>query len=85
MDPQVGDRIVQSEKVGLPDREGEVLDMFTCAYGTCYRVLWDDGRESMIRPNTGTVRTIPKPAGTSTSTLTAGGSDRDRGEGGRAE
>jgi hypothetical protein len=51
----------------LPDREGEVLEVFTCAYGTCYRVLWDEGREGIIRPGAGTLRTIPKLEGTSTS------------------
>jgi len=37
-------------------------------YGTRYRVRWDDGRESTIRPSAGSSRTIPKPADTSTST-----------------
>jgi hypothetical protein len=67
MDPQVGDRVVESDNSGLPDREGEVLEVFTCAYGTCYRVLWDEGREGIIRPGAGTLRTIPKLEGTSTS------------------
>jgi hypothetical protein len=69
MDAQVGDRIVvESEKVGLPDREGEILEVIAASYGTRYRVRWDDGRESTIRPSAGSSRTIPKPAGPPTTT-----------------
>jgi len=66
MDAQVGDRIVvESEKVGLPDREGEILEVIPASYGTRYRVRWDDGRETTIRPSAGSSRTIPKRTGTS--------------------
>jgi hypothetical protein len=69
MGAQVGDRIVvESEKVGLPDREGEILEVIPASYGTRYRVRWDDGRESTIRPSAGSSRTIPKPLGSSTPT-----------------
>jgi hypothetical protein len=68
MDAQTGDRIVvESEKVGLPDREGEILEVIEASYGTRYRVRWDDGHESTIRPSAGSSRTIPK-AGTASST-----------------
>lgn len=68
MDAHVGDRIVvESEKVGVPDREGEILEVIPASYGTRYRVLWNDGRETTIRPSAGSSRTIPKPAGTPTS------------------
>ena len=69
MDAQAGDRIVvDSGKVGLPEREGEILEVIPASYGTRYRVRWDDGRESTIRPSGGSSRTIPKPAGPPTST-----------------
>jgi hypothetical protein len=69
MGTQVGDRIVvESEKVGLPDREGEILEVIPASYGTRYRVRWDDGRESTIRPSAGSSRTIPKPTGSPTPT-----------------
>jgi len=69
MDAQAGDRIVvDSGKVGLPEREGEILEVIPASYGTRYRVRWDDGRETTIRPSGGSSRTIPKPAGPSTST-----------------
>lgn len=68
METQVGDRIVvESERVGLPDREGEILEVIPASYGTRYRVRWDDGRESTIRPSAGSSRTIPRPADPSPS------------------
>ena len=61
MAAQAGDRIVvESEKVGLPDRDGEILEVIPAPYGTRYRVRWTDGRESTIRPSAGSSRTIPK-------------------------
>jgi hypothetical protein len=64
VEAQVGDRIVvESEKVGLPDREGEILEVIAASYGTRYRVRWDDGRETTIRPFAGSSRIVPKPAG----------------------
>lgn len=72
MDAQTGDRIVvESEKVGLPDREGEILEVIEASYGTRYRVRWDDGHESTIRPSAGSSRTIPKAAGSASSTAAA--------------
>ena len=69
MSAQPGDRIVvETEKVGLPDRKGEILEVIEAAYGTRYRVQWDDGHESTIRPSAGSARTIPKAAGTASST-----------------
>ena len=57
------DRIViDSDKAGQPAREGEVLEVIEASYGTRYRVAWDDGHESTIRPAGGTARIIhPKP------------------------
>ena len=44
---RTGDRIiVESEKVGQPAREGEILEVVEASYGTRYRVRWDDGHES---------------------------------------
>lgn len=56
----VGDRIViESEKVGQPDREGMVLEVIVAPYGTRYRVLWGDGHESTIHPSAGSARIVP--------------------------
>jgi hypothetical protein len=59
MDAKVGDRIVvESEKVGQPDREGEILEVIEASYGTRFRVRWEDGHESTIRPSVGSARVI---------------------------
>jgi hypothetical protein len=56
---KAGDRIVvESEKVGQKDREGTILEVIEASYGVRYRVRWDDGRESTIRPSAGSARTF---------------------------
>ena len=61
MSAKVGDRIViESQKVGTPPRQGDILELIEASYGIRYRVRWDDGHESTIRPAAGTTRTIPK-------------------------
>jgi hypothetical protein len=53
------DRIViDSDKAGQPAREGDILEVIEASYGTRYRVAWDDGHESTIRPAGGTARVI---------------------------
>jgi hypothetical protein len=53
------DRIViDSDKAGQPAREGEILEIIEASYGTRYRVAWDDGHESTIRPAGGTAHVI---------------------------
>jgi hypothetical protein len=57
---KAGDRIVvESEKVGQAAREGVILEVIEASYGVRYRVRWDDGHESTIRPSAGSARTIP--------------------------
>lgn len=58
MGAKVGDRIiVESEKVGLPEREGTILEIIEASYGTRFRVRWDDEHESTIHPTAGSART----------------------------
>jgi hypothetical protein len=53
------DRIViDSGRAGQPAREGEILEVIDADYGTRYRVAWDDGHESTIRPAGGTARVV---------------------------
>ena len=62
MTTRVGDHIiVDSQKVGRPPREGEILEMIEATFGTRYRVLWSDGHESTFRPSGGSVRTTREP------------------------
>ncbi len=56
---KAGDRIViETEKVGQRAREGEILEVFESPMGVNYRVRWDDGHESEIRPAAGSARII---------------------------
>ncbi len=62
MTARVGDRIiVESEKVGQAAREGVILEVIEASYGIRYRVRWDDGHESTIRPSAGSARIISQP------------------------
>ncbi len=59
MTSKAGDRIIiESERVGQRDREGKILEIIEASYGTRYRVLWDDGHESTIRPTAGSARVV---------------------------
>ena len=60
MEGNVGDRIVvESEHVGTPPREGEILERLPGGDGVRYRVRWSDGRESVFRPGGGSARIVP--------------------------
>ena len=50
--------VVDSDKAGQPAREGEILEIIEAEYGTRYRVAWDDGHESTIRPAGGTAHVV---------------------------
>jgi uncharacterized protein DUF1918 len=56
---KVGDRIaVESETVGQPTREGEVLEVLEGTTGPRYRVRWVDGHESIFTPSGGSARVV---------------------------
>ena len=60
---EAGDRIeVESESVGTPTREGEILEVMQGELSVRYRVRWRDGHESVFTPSGGTARIIPKRA-----------------------
>jgi hypothetical protein len=60
MAAKVGDRIVvESEKVGIAERRGEILEVIAHEIRPEYRVRWDDGRETGIRPYAGSIRIEP--------------------------
>jgi hypothetical protein len=61
---KVGDRIiVESEKVDVPPRKGEILEIIPHDIHTEFRVRWEDGHESGIRPVAGTYRIVEKASG----------------------
>lgn len=60
MHAKIGDRIiVETERVGMADREGEILEVIEAPSGTHFRVRWEDGRESTFWPAAGSARIVP--------------------------
>ncbi len=58
---KVGDRIiVESEHVGTPTREGEILEVIQGEVGVRYRVRWADGHETIFTPSVGSARIVPR-------------------------
>jgi|GEM_PF-1105449 len=63
MEAQVGDRIViAAEVAGGHERRGRVREVIPHPWGDSYRVAWDDGRESTIRPVGGTLHVLEPAA-----------------------
>lgn len=59
MEGSVGDRLIlESERVGQPEREGEILEVRPVGEVVRYRVRWTDGHESTITPTAGCVRIV---------------------------
>jgi hypothetical protein len=59
MQAKVGDHIVvESETVGTPTRQGEVLEVIQGEVGVRYRVRWEDGHETTFTPSAGAVRVL---------------------------
>jgi hypothetical protein len=57
-----GDRIVvESEQVGQPTREGEILEVIEGSIKVRYRVRWSDGHESTFSPSVGSARIEAAP------------------------
>jgi hypothetical protein len=48
--------VITSDKVGIPDRRGEILEVIAHQTNIEYRVRWEDGHESSIRPHGGSAR-----------------------------
>ena len=60
MDAKVGDQIVvESEVVGQPVREGEILEVIQGETSVRYRVKWSDGHETVFAPGVGSARVAP--------------------------
>ena len=59
MEAKPGDRIaVETEHVGEPEREGEVLEIIAGATSVTYRVRWWDGRETLFTPAAGAMKIV---------------------------
>ncbi len=58
-DGSIRDRVVvESERVGQPAREGEILEVLGTGEVIHYRVRWDDGHETTLYPSAGSLRII---------------------------
>ncbi len=61
MDARAGDRIVlESGKVGVPARQGEILKVIPHENHVEFRVRWDDGHVTEIRPSGASYRILAK-------------------------
>ena len=59
MDAHIGDRIiVESEKVVVATRQGEILEVIPHESHTEFRVRWDNGHVSEIRPIAASYRIV---------------------------
>jgi hypothetical protein len=68
MQANTGDRIaVETERVGQPARQGEVLEVVEGAVAISYRVRWDDGHESLFTPAAGSVQVMKEGGRTQTT------------------
>lgn len=58
---QPGDRIVvNSDKAGVPTRQGEILEVIPHEVHVEFRVRWDDGHVSEIRPAGSTYQIVAR-------------------------
>lgn len=58
-DARVGDRIVMdSDKVGVPTRQGEIVAISPHEPHAEFRVRWDDGHVTEIRPSGASYRIV---------------------------
>lgn len=58
---KVGNRVImESERIGRPSRQGEIVEVLGAGEGTHYRVRWDDGHESTFFPTAGSVTIVHK-------------------------
>ena len=50
--------IVESEAVGQPTREGEIVEVIEGTASVRYRVKWTDGHETIFTPGGGSARIV---------------------------
>lgn len=65
--------IVESQRVGQLEREGEILEVMQTSVSVRYRVRWSDGHESTLTPAGGAARVV---SSTGSSTVAEAGSAR---------
>ena len=61
-----GDRIsVDSNRAGESPRVGTILEVIEHDYGPSFRVAWEDGHETTIKPTAGSIHVIRAETATS--------------------
>jgi hypothetical protein len=56
---KTGDTIVvESEQVGQPTREGQIVEVIEGSVSVRYRVRWTDGHETLFTPGGGAARIV---------------------------
>jgi hypothetical protein len=60
--------IVESQRVGQLEREGEILEVMQTGVSVRYRVRWSDGHESTLTPAGGIARVLPTADATAEAT-----------------
>ncbi len=55
--------MVESEQVGQPQREGEILEVIAGQLSVRYRVRWVDGHESVFAPSGGAAQVLSRRRG----------------------
>jgi hypothetical protein len=59
MEAKVGDRIlVDSDHVGAPPRQGQILEVISGQASPRFRVRWADGHETTFSPGSGAARVV---------------------------
>ncbi len=81
MAAKTGDRIiVESEQVGTPTREGEILEVIHGEIALRYRVRWADGHETIFTPSGGSARIESKRAAGDGKTARARATKKKQGQ-----
>ena len=70
--------IVESQRVGQLEREGEILEVMQTSVSVRYRVRWNDGHESTLTPAGGAARVVPSTAPGSASRTGSAAKPKDR-------
>jgi hypothetical protein len=81
--------IVESQRVGQLEREGEILEVMQTSVSVRYRVRWNDGHESTLTPAGGAARVVASTGsstapGSASRTGSAAKSKDRAGKGGKA-
>ena len=70
--------IVESQRVGQLEREGEILEVMQTGVSVRYRVRWSDGHESTLTPAGGIARVLPSSGASAEASTTQNKGKKDK-------